>query len=98
MLFMQPLIPLSSIGMKYPYVDLGFFPHHRHVANASTYVSKFHDVDCPLVVSSDVSCTVDPDLIDVLKSYADIEGTTFLLPMLTENVVETISFLYGFCF
>ena len=41
------------------------------------------------------STTVDPNPIDVLKSYDETEGSTlFLLPMLKKNVVVFISFLF----
>ena len=77
--------------MKYPYVDLGFFP----IENVSTYVNKSCMVDCPGVNSFDASSTVDPDLKDAFKSYDEKEGSTlFLLPMLTKNVEVFVSFLF----
>ena len=48
-----------------------------HFANASTYVNKFCEIDCLGVFSLDVSTTADPDPINVLKSYDEIEGSTF---------------------
>ena len=83
--------------MKYLYVDLGFFPHQirTRVENVSTCVSKSGEIDCPRITSFDVSTTADPEPIDVLKSYDEIERSTlFLLPMLKKNVVVFVSFLF----
>ena len=50
--------------------------------NVSEYVNKSHMVDCPRIISSDVSSTVDPNPIGAFKSYDEIEGSTlFPLPM-----------------
>ena len=66
-----------------------------HVTNVSTFVNKSHKVDCPCASSFDVSTTADPDPMDVLKSYDEVEGSTlFIFPMLKENVVVFISFLF----
>ena len=66
-----------------------------HVENVSACVSKSREVDCPRFTSFDASSTVDPDPIDVLKSYDEIKGSTlFLLPMLKKNVVVIVSFLF----
>ena len=52
-------------------------------------------VDYPHIISFDASTTVDPNPIDVLKSYDETEGSTlFLLPILKKNVVVFISFLF----
>ena len=52
-------------------------------------------VDCPHITSFDASSTADPDLIDVFKSYDEIEGSTrFILPMLKKNVEVFVSFLF----
>ena len=66
-----------------------------HVENVSTYVSKSREVNCLRITSFDASSTADPDPIDVLKSYDEIEGSTsFLLPILKKNVVVFVSFLF----
>ena len=67
----------------------------KHVENIGTYVNKSCEVNCPHIASFDASRTIDPDPIDVLKSYDEIEGSTlFLLPMLKKNVVVFVSFLF----
>ena len=66
-----------------------------HVENVSTYVNKSREVHCPRITSFDACSTADPDPIDVLKSYSEIEGSSlFLLPMLKKNVVVFASFLF----
>ena len=78
-----------------------FLSQHRillasvvHAENNSTYVNKSHEIDCPHSTSFDVSTTADPDPIDVLKSYDEIEGSTlFLLSMLKKNVAVFVSLL-----
>ena len=65
------------------------------VENVSTYVNKSDMVDCPRIISSDASSTVDPDPIGAFKSYDEIEGSTlFPLPMLKKNVEVFVSFLF----
>lgn len=49
------------------------------VENVSIYVNKSLEVDSPLVVSSDVSTTADPDPIYVLKFCDEIKGSTLFL-------------------
>ena len=66
-----------------------------HVENVITYVNKSHEIDCPHNTSFDVSTTADPDPIDFLKSYYEIEGSTlFLLSMLKKNVAVFVSLLF----
>ena len=66
-----------------------------HVSNVSTYVNKSCEVDCQRAISFDVSTTTDQDPTDVFKSYDEKEGSTlFLFPMLKENLVVFISFLF----
>ena len=66
-----------------------------HVENVSTYVNKYREGDWPRITSFDASSAPDPDPIDVLKSYDEIEGSTlFRLPMLKINVVVFVSFLF----
>ena len=67
----------------------------RHVENVSTYVGKSCKVDNPRITSFDASSTADPDPIDAIKSYDEIEGSTlFLLSMLKKNVEVFVSFLF----
>ena len=66
-----------------------------HIENVSAYVNKSHMVDCPCIISSDASSTVDPDPIGAFNSYDEIEGSTlFFLPMLKKNVEVFVSFLF----
>ena len=71
-----------------------------HVANVSTYVKTFREVDCANVILFDISTATYPDPTDALKSYDEIEGTTllFVLPMLKENAIVFISFFMAFVF
>ena len=65
------------------------------VENVSTYVNKSHMIDCPRIISSDASSTVDSDHIGAFKSDDEIEGSTiFPLPILKKNVEVFVSFLF----
>ena len=61
------------------------------VANVNANVNKFYEVNRSRVISLDVSTIVDPDPIDLLESYDEIE-TSFPFPMLKERVVVFICF------
>ena len=45
-----------------------------HIANVSTYVKTFREVDYPSAISFDISSTTYSDPTDALTSFDEIEG------------------------
>ena len=80
--------------MKYPYVDLGFFPHQLRMLKMLVHMST-NLVWLIAHVLLHLSSTVDTNPRDAFKSYDEIEGSAlFLLSMLKKNVEVFASFLF----